>query len=322
MKKGKWGIGIDIGGTKIIVAGISDEGKVLQHFKIPTRVKDGPAAIEKDIITEANKLRESAEENPSAIGVGMAGQILPNTGIVKFAPNLGWRNIDLQGNLTKALGARTAVMNDVRAATWAEWKYGAGKGAQNIVCLMIGTGIGGGIILDGKLMTGATNSAGELGHFPIDLNGPKCTCGNFGCLEALAAGWALAKQAKEAIAKQPEAGVAILKEADNKIDAISAKHVVEAARQGDPLAQQIVEKAIDAIIAGSIGYVNALNPNRLILAGGLGTAFPYLVERVTKGVKERALEAATANLQVVYAALTAEAVAIGAAGYALDTLQN
>ena len=171
--------------------------------------------------------------------------------------------------MSKALGVPTVVINDVRAATWAEWKYGAGKGVKDLVCIMIGTGIGGGIVNDGKLFIGSSNSAGELGHFPIQLNGPKCTCGNFGCLEALAAGWALAKHAKEAIRQNPNEETAIRELVNGNLEAITAREVIQAALQGDPLGVRIVEKAMEAIVAGCVGYVNALNPERLILAGGL-----------------------------------------------------
>ena len=225
----------------------------------------------------------------------MAGQVLPGDGIVKFAPNLAWHNVDLKAAIRNELNIPVVVLNDVRAGTWGEWKFGGGKGVEDIVCLMIGTGIGGGAVIGGKLMSGVNNSAGELGHFTVELKGPKCTCGNIGCLESLAAGWAIAKQG----------------------NAKSAKEVLRSAEQGDKPAKLIIENAIEAIVAGCVGYANVFNPSRLILGGGLGLALPNLLERVEQGVKERALTTASEKLQVVPATLMNRAPVIGAASYAL-----
>ena len=209
------------------------------------------------------------------------------------------------------------VLNDVRAATWGEWRHGAGAGAQDLVCLLIGTGIGGGVVSRGNLITGASNTAGELGHIVIDQAGPLCTCGNRGCLEAFASGWALAKAATSAIEKEPKLAGALLESVQGHVNDLTARHVVEVARTGDPLAFSLIENAQAALNAGCISIVNAFNPEKLIIGGGLGLSLPKIVENIEAAVAARALKAATKDLKVVQAALTNSAGVVGAASYAL-----
>jgi len=318
MSDDRWGLGVDIGGTKIIIAHVAEGGNVLNQKIIPTNAQQGPLGVINHVIQEAHAIQSAARNNPMSIGIGMAGQILPE-GIVEFAPNLGWHHVDLKGLISEALKIPVLILNDVRAATWGEWKFGAGKGFNDIVCLMIGTGIGGGAVIGGNLMTGANNAAGELGHFPVQLNGPKCTCGNLGCLESLAAGWAIAKQAKEAILHDSNRRGVFPGSENNDIDSITAKDVLLLAGKGDQTAMLIINNAIEAIVAGCIGYANVFNPSRLIIGGGLGLALPHLIERIEKGLKERALEAASEKLKVVPANLMQNAVAIGAADFALSS---
>jgi glucokinase len=316
-----WAIGIDIGGTKSIITKITVEGTVATEKKIPTRVQDGSMEILQDIIKEIQNLESASPNKPEAIGIGIAGQILPQTGLVKFAPNLNWHNFPLQELIEKAFAIPTLVLNDVRAATWAEWQYGAGSGSDNVVYLMIGTGIGGGIVLDGHLIAGANNSAGELGHFPIQLHGgPQCSCGNSGCLEAIASGWAIAKYAKEAILTDPKQGAALLTFINNDLLSLTAREVLECAKEGDSLSLQIINQAIHAITTACVGFVNVFNPSCLILGGGLGNALPKLAQLVEVGIRRNALETASSVLQVKLGQLSENAVAIGAATYALEKL--
>lgn len=316
MSKTEWSIGVDIGGTKIDVASVDGNGKIAQRKKFPSQVESGPDVIQKNIISAIHDLQDIEGKKAVAIGVGMAGQIDSETGLVKFAPNLGWRNIPLQKNLSKALNQPVVVTNDVRAATWGEWKYGSGRGCDDLICVFIGTGIGGGIVSGGNLLKGATNFAGELGHTTLHLNGPVCTCGNKGCLEALAGGWAVAKQAQALIQENPAQGSVVLKLANNRLEEVKASHVLDAAKQGDDLAKRIEENVIVAITGGCVSFVNAFNPSRLILGGGLGNALPNLIERVGKGVRQMALHASTENLEVMQVSLLNDAGVIGAATFA------
>ncbi len=214
------------------------------------------------------------------------------------------------------------VTNDVRAATWGEWIHGAGKGCDDLVCIFVGTGIGGGVVSGGKLLSGCSNTAAEIGHMTIDLNGPPCTCGHRGCLEALAGGWAIARRARQALSDHPSAAATLLRLAEGSPDAITAKTVAEASRAGDPLAKEIFDEVTRSLIAGAVSLVNALNPCRLILGGGVIEGVPELVERIAKGVSEGALPAAVEPLLVLPAKLRSDAGAIGAATLAMHTFKS
>jgi glucokinase len=312
-----WAIGVDLGGTKVEAAQVDTEGQVRQRLRRATDVKDGPAAIEAEIVTAVRELQESVGSSPAGVGVGVAGQIEPASGVVHFAPNLDWHDVPLQADLSRTLRLPVVVTNDVRAAAWGEWLHGAGQGCGDLVCLFVGTGIGGGVVSGGRMLSGCSNAAGELGHITVDLHGPLCHCGNQGCLEALAGGWAIARRAQEAIAADPAAGASMVQMAGGQQTAVTAKIVAQAAHTGDPLARELVDEVAQALIAGAVGLVNAFNPCRLILGGGVIEGLPELIDRVDQGVCERALEAASAPLQVLPAQLKNDAGVVGAAALAM-----
>ncbi len=314
-----WAVGIDVGGTKIEVAAVSSSGAVRHRVRLSTDAADGPGPIEAAIAGAVRDVQRTAGSAPSGVGVGMAGQIDPASGDVIFSPNLDWHNVPLRSDLTRELGMPVAVTNDVRAATWGEWIHGAGRGSGDLVCVFVGTGIGGGVVSGGRLLAGCTNTAGEIGHLAVEVHGPPCTCGGRGCLEALAGGWAIARRAREALAADPSAGPALLRLAGGRREAVTAQTVAEAARTGDPLARTVMENAAQALVAGCIGIVNAFNPCLLILGGGVIEGTPDLIGRVDEGVRAGALSAATASLRVVPAQLRADAGVIGAAAMAMHT---
>lgn len=321
MKNHKWAVGIDLGGTKINVAEIDSSGKIIEKQRLSTDVQGGPEAIINQIIDAVKKLEKIENSTPVGIGIGVPGQVDNVTGSVHFAPNLFWYNVPIRKELEKALNLPVVVTNDVRAATWGEWVHGAGKGCKDMICLFMGTGIGGGIVSGGHMLQGTSNSAGELGHMTIDLNGPSCTCGNWGCMEAFAAGWAIARQAEKAMIANPEEGNFLEKLVEEKGEAINAKIVFEAYRKGDPLATKIVNNVIQAVIAGCIGIVNAFNPQKLIMGGGLLDGLPELTELVGQGIRERALSIASEPLQVVHSHLKNDAGVIGAGVLAFHTFE-
>ena len=317
-----WAIGVDLGGTKVEVAAVDAGGKILQRFKQPTDVAAGPDGIIAEIAGMVQQLRDAGPPSPPAgVGVGVAGQINAATGMVRFAPNLKWREVPFRDRLQTALTLPVVVTNDVRAATWGEWRHGAGQGAADLICLFIGTGIGGGVVSGGRMLSGCSNTAGELGHITTDINGPPCTCGHRGCLEALAGGWAIARRAREAIRDAPAAGQAFLKAAGLKEpvapEDISAAVVAAAAQAHDPLARLMVDEVARALIAGTVSLVNAFNPCRLILGGGVMQGLPELLDRIDAGIRRFALNAATEGLQVLPARLKGDAGVVGAATLAI-----
>jgi glucokinase len=317
-----WAIGVDLGGTKIEVARVTNGGKLLERRRRPTQVEAGPDAIIAEIAGAVKDLIADGGSPPLGVGVGLAGQIDPHQGVVRFAPNLRWQEVPFQEELSQSLRLPVVVTNDVRAATWGEWLHGAGMGCDDLVCLFAGTGIGGGVVSGGKILSGCSNTAGELGHMTIDLNGPPCTCGNRGCLEALAGGWAIALHAKEAVNADPEAGAFLLRMAGGGFETITAKIVAEAAKAGDPLARRLVDSAAQALTAGAVSLINAFNPCRLILGGGVIEGLPYLVDQIDRGIRGRALPAATELLQVLPAELGKDAGVIGAAMLVIRTFKE
>ncbi len=317
-----WAVGVDLGGTKVEVARVDSAGRLHQRLRRPTNVKDGPEAVRREIVVLVRELEKLAGSAPIGIGIGLAGQIDPGKGVVIFAPNLNWHNVPFQSDLKQALGLPVAITNDVRAAAWGEWLHGAGKGCDDLVCLFVGTGIGGGIVSGGHMLFGCSNTAGELGHITIDLNGPPCTCGQRGCLEALAGGWAIEKIAQEAVALEPSAGALLTELAGDAPGGITAKTVAEGVRAGDLLSLRLIERVMQALIAGCTTIINAFNPCRLILGGGVIEGLPQLVDQIDKGVRKRALPAATNSLQVLRAKLGNDAGVVGAATLAFQTLKN
>jgi glucokinase len=307
-------LGIDLGGTKIDIGVVDSAGKILRRELIKTS-KIGPETVVNDIHETVQKLIQK-NEHFEAAGVGMAGQIDSKTGDVNFAPNLRWSNFPLGSELEKKLQIPVKVTNDVRAAAWGEWLYGAGRGSKDLICLFVGTGIGAGIVSDGNMLIGNNNAAGEVGHMTIDLNGPLCSCGNRGCFEAFAGGWAITRRAKEIISQDFLEGKNFLDLMGCEIDQVTGRHVIEAYQQKSPLAIKVVEEVKEALIAGVANLVNAFNPEKIILGGGIITGAPFFIDVIRKGVPERALKATSENLQVVHTELKGDASVIGAGAFA------
>lgn len=311
-------IGVDVGGTKIEAGRIDLSGNVLQQLRLPTNTLGGPEATEKQIIESIRTLLEFSDAPVSGIGIGIAGQIDALTGVVRFSPNLpNWHDVPLRAILEKAFGLPVKIVNDVRAITWGEWLFGAGKGFQDLVCVFVGTGIGSGVVIGGKLLEGHSNSLGEVGHMSIDFNGPLCTCGSRGCWEAIAGGWGIAKYAQEKVASHPDQGACMLKLADHDPNRITAKIVVEAYRLNDPLAMLILERVKIALITGCVNLVNIYNPQCLILGGGFLDGVPELIPLIEAGVRRLALKIATESLVIVPAKLGKQVGVIGAAAIVL-----
>lgn len=317
--KRRWAIGIDLGGTKTAVGQVDGQGKVQRKLLLPTHAPKGPASVKEAIIKAVLTLQEDAGSLPEGIGVGVAGQVDAESGRVVFAPNLGWRDEPLREDLERAIGLPVLVGNDVRAATWGEWLYGAGRGCNDLICLFVGTGIGGGVVSGGRVLTGCSNTAGELGHITVDLNGPSCRCGNRGCLEALAGGWAIAQRAQEWATSDPEAGGLVLGMVEGQTERITAKVIADAAKAGDPLALSLFEQVARALAVGAASLVNAFNPCRMIFGGGVIEGWPGLVKKVAEGLEDRALPQALAPLRVLHARLRKNAAVVGSAALVLHS---
>lgn len=316
-------VGVDLGGTKIRIAFINREGKVKLEKTIPTNVPGGQEAILSDILSSIRNLESQlSNEKNIAIGLAVAGQVDKASGNIKFAPNLHWHNVQTTTLLREALHLPVIIANDVRAATWGEMCFGAGKGAGDIVCIFFGTGIGGGIVSEGVLLAGDNNSAGEVGHMIIDYKGNLCSCGSRGCWESVAGGWAISKNAQEEIKKNPSKGTKILEHAQGKLENVKATDLFEAANEGDSFALELVNNIEQGMIAGAVSLVNAINPQMLILGGGIIDRDPWLVEIIERGVRKLALRSATEKLIVSKSQCGSDAPVLGISAMAMDLVKG
>jgi glucokinase len=323
MIKDNWAIGVDLGGTKIEVALVHSSGLLQDRLRIATESQQGYMSILNRIKETINQLyNQNKNITPAIIGIGVPGQISKDHDIVHDAPNLKWHEVNLKDDLSAMLHKQVFICNDVRAATWGEWLYGAGKNCDDLVCVFIGTGIGGGIVSGGRMLTGSNNTAGEIGHISIDINGPKCHCGNNGCFEALAGGWAIARDVKAIVDADRNGGKLILTLAGNDINNITAKTIAIAAQKNDELSKIIIDNLVIALIAGFSTVINAYGPRRLILGGGIMEGMPQLLDRIEKGVRKCALKAAIENFEVLPASLHSDSGVIGAAAFALNAADN
>jgi glucokinase len=316
-------IGVDLGGTKVEAGLVDRRGKVLGGGRRPTGAERGPDGILADLVACLTEDCLAAAERPVlGVGVGVAGQVDPATGSVLQAPNLEWRDFPLRARLEEAIDLPVSVINDVQAATYGEWTCGAGRGARDLVCLFVGTGIGGGVVSHGSLVRGCGGTAGELGHITLDWHGPNCTCGNRGCLEAFAAGWAISRRAREAVEEQPDEGRTLIALADEAGGHLTAEVVAHAARDGDPLAAGLMRETGEALGVGVASIANAFNPCVVILGGGVIEGMPELVGMAEAEARRRALEAALHRLEVVRAGLGRHAGTVGAAMWARRSLTD
>jgi glucokinase len=310
-------LGVDLGGTKIAVALVDSAGRIVAHSRRATRADRGPDAILTDMISAAIAIcGQAGGRRVTALGVGVAGQVDPATGVVFNAPNLQWKDFPFQELVQQKVRMPVSVLNDVQAATFGEWIHGAGRGAMDLVCIFAGTGVGGGVVAQGQLVRGAVGSAGEIGHMTVNLAGPQCRCGNFGCVEAFAGGWAIAHRAQQAVIADPEAGQVLLGLAGGDSQRINASTVARALNRADPLATRLVEETGDALGAGAASIVNGFNPALLILGGGVIEGLPELVPIVERTVRRRALPAAAERVRILRPQLGTHAGTIGAATWA------
>src|SRR3984893_14565370 len=265
-------VGVDIGGTKVAAGLVNAKGEILAHNRTPMVTSgapsDGLAAVSKAI---GELFPDIASQNQiAAIGVCAPGPLNPDTGTILNPPNLTiWHNYPLAEEMRRLYKAPGRVDNDANAAALAEAKWGAGRGYRNIFYATIGTGIGTGIIFDGHIYHGRTGGAAEGGHMSIDYRGPRCGCGKLGCIEALAAGPAIAKRARAKLVADSSGSAAMLALAGGNLDAVSSEMVGTAYAAGDPLAQQVLRETTELLALWLGNIVDVLGPDVMIVGGGV-----------------------------------------------------
>jgi len=313
-------LAIDLGGTKIFAVIISSKGQVMAREYCLTLADEGPEAVINRIFSAIDHLLSQRNINLSQLGsisIAAAGAIDFEKGLVTSSPNLpGWHDVSLRDIVKKKYKVNTFLINDASAAALGEQHFGAGQGINNLIYLTVSTGIGGGIIINGRLYSGASGSAGEIGHTTIDVNGPRCDCGNIGCLEVLVSGTAVAK---EAIRRITQGGRSSLIEAvGGKIENITAEEVSIAAQEGDSLASEVILKAATHLGVGLANIVNIFNPEMIIIGGGMVKMGDILLNPARRIVKERAFQLPAQAVRIVPAQLGGDAGVLGAAAFAFQ----
>jgi glucokinase len=317
-------LAIDIGGTKILAALVSPQGDIISQEYCLTLAHEGVEAVINRLLTTASNTLDKANMEISqleGLGIATAGALDTKRGIVTASPNLpGWHNVPLKDIITEKLGVNVYLMNDANAAALAEYLLGAGRGAHNMIYITVSTGIGGGVIINGRLYSGVDGCAGEIGHMTIDVNGPKCNCGNSGCLEVLASGMAVAKEAITRVRRGESSQLSEL--VAGKLEDIDARIVGIAASRGDPLAFDIIAKAANYLGVGMVNLVNIFNPERIIVGGGMSHLGDMLLEPARRVVRERAFQLAAQSVSIIPSQLGDNAGVIGAAMFVLQSVNE
>lgn len=288
--KKKVSLGIDLGGTKIAM-GLCEDGEILKKVIFPTQAGSGFDGVIA-VIEEAFRHVSSGFDvkKIAGIGVGSAGQINGATGEVIYSPNLNWRNAPLGATLKEKLGIEVRVLNDVRAATMAEHKYGNGKGCANFVNIFVGTGVGSGFVVNGQLVNGVTNSAGEIGHICMDPEGPLCGCGNRGCLEAFASGTGMENHVRFLLKSGRKS---ILHElAEGRLENVRGPLIGQAAARGDEVALEAIRRVGKYLGIALANVHTMLNPEVILLGGGMMALKEYFYDEMLNTMKKHVLPVA------------------------------
>lgn len=306
-------IGIDIGGTKIAIGRADIKGNLEDSVRFPTNTSRGYKAIVEEIIEKTSRLFEGYPIK--AIGIGCGGPLDSKKGRVLSPPNLpGWDDVPLVDDIRNVFNVPVYLENDANAAALGEFHFGAGKDVSNMVYMTLSTGIGGGIILNNKLVHGVRDSGGEVGHQTILPDGPLCNCGNRGCLEALSSGTGITKIFKEKLASGKNS---IVTQWIKNLDEIDAKIIADAAKSGDPLAKEVWDSAIYYLGIGVANIVTIVSPEMVVLGGSLTKYGEALFTEVRRIVKERAKLVPVDDIKIVPAQLGDDVGILGAVAVGL-----
>ena len=315
-------LGIDIGGTNLVVGSVAEDGSAMvASASEPTHSEAGATDVVDRLVGLAERaIATTRREVPGAeilgVGVGAPGPLDTKRGIVLLTPNLGWVNMPLRQLIHDRLGLPAALDNDANCAVLGEWWVGAARGARHAIGITIGTGIGGGLIVDGRLYHGASDVAGEIGHTTIDTEGRRCKCGNYGCLEAYASGPNIALRAVEEMEAGAESRLRALVGGD--LRKVTAQTVYQAAADGDELALEVVNDTAKFLGVGIGNLLNVFNPEVVVVCGGVTLAGDHLFEPLRREVARRAFKPAVSACRIVPGELAGTAGVYGAAKIFLD----
>jgi len=320
--KGKYIVGVDIGGTFIKAALLDRQGHIVAVTRRPAHAERGVDATLSMVVEAAREAMaegKAAADQVCGLGMGVPGRHQSEEGICIYSPNfMGWTNVQLLQPVEEQLGVAAFMRNDVKTATLGEHRFGAGRGFRHVVMITLGTGIGGGAIIDGELRLGSSEGFSEVGHMTVDPHGRQCGCGNHGCWEAMAARDAIIERAVRAI--QTGRATALAAHGQN-LSAITPAVIYEAAQKGDAVAREVLEETGMYLGIGVANLIQLYNPEVFIIGGGIAQAGELLFDPLRRTVNARAQMVPASTCQIVPAALGDDAGVIGASVLVLERLQ-
>ncbi len=310
-KSEKYAVGVDLGGTSVKVGIVTEKGKIVKKTSIDTKASGGPKVVVAQIEKAVAQLLEKNKKKIQGIGIGAPGTISTKKGTVQNPPNLpGWEKVNLGKIIEKKFGNDVYVENDANAAAIGEMIFGAGKKLESFLMITLGTGVGGGIIFNKKLFRGQTGGAGELGHMTIDLNGPKCNCGSFGCIETYVGNNYLVERVKKQL-KENKSSL-ILKLVDNDLSKLTPKIINDALVQDDKFAQSVIVDLGKYLGAALASACNLLDISTFIIGGGVAGFGAPLFNEIEKTTKSRVLTPLRKRVKIIPAKLKNDAGIKGA----------
>jgi len=311
-------VGVDIGATHITTLLANYSAQVIDEYEKSIDIMEGPEKVLDQVCDMIGVLISRSgvsKEKIHAMGVGVPGPVVVGTGMVSDPPIMpGWNRLPIDQHLQSKMGIPVTVSNDAELGAVGEWAYGAGRGERNLAYIKVGRGIGAGLLIDGRIYHGATGSAGEIGHITINESGPMCSCGNRGCLEAMAGGNAVAKNAIQMVKEGGRSSLSGIK----PIESITSRNVIDEAFRGDLLSQQIMIEAGQHLGTAIAGLVNIFNPSIVIIGGNMARIGDLMLEPIRKTVQERSLPLASSNLRIATALLGRRSSGMGAVVEALN----
>jgi glucokinase len=310
-------LAVDLGGTNVRAAVVNADGEIIARRQVRTDAHTGIDEVLERVAQAVAGVAAEAELPPDApVGVALPGTINPYTGFLSIAPNLGWQNLPIRDLFAARLGRPIALGNDVNAGALGEWRYGAGRGMRHFVFVACGTGVGGGVIVDGQLLLGRVGLAAEVGHMVVALDGPKCHCGGHGCLEAFAGGWAIEEAAQDLLDRGIPSLLTELME--ERGENLSGALINYAAEHDDGLAIEVLARAGRALGFAVASLAHLFNPEGIAIGGGVISAGPFLFEPMQEAIDEYLLAGFGEALQIGPSILGQDAGLLGAAVLARD----
>lgn len=313
-------VGVDLGGTRLRVALADSSGVIVRRRVVPTAAEDGRNAVIARLVAEIRAVLEPLPlPRLARVAVAVPGPVDPWAGVTYRPPNLpGWGDVPLRSILEADLTVPVLLGNDANLAALAELRFGGGRGFTHLVYVTVSTGIGAGVINAGKLLLGAWGGASEIGHMTIDLNGPRCSCGNFGCLEAMASGSAIAREAARRLAT---GSLSVLTDRiGGDLERLRAEYVVQAATEGDQLSRAVLDWAAYNLGVGLANVMHLFDPQIIIIGGGVANGWDLLLPELTRACRERAMEAYTNRTRLVRSDLGDDVGLLGAVALAIQGL--